>query len=220
MEKYKNEDWLRREYLTRGRNATDIADDFDVHHQTIYYYIDKFDIPKRSRGFRKGEKHPNYSGGKEEYECPVCGITFEKRPCDVENVTHGPFCSRECHNEHKREYMQGNDYSMSGEEHPLYDNPEANPMYGVRGEDHPNYKGGYESDFRWTPEWYHTRKFVLDRDGHECQDCGVGQDEHIARYDRELEVHHKTPVSEGGAKYDEENLVALCMACHHERHRD
>lgn len=220
MANYKDEEWLRREYVDKRRNGTGIAEECDVTHGTIYYYLDKFGIDKRSRGFKSGEEHLNYKGAKEEYECPICGEVFEKRPSDVGDVEHGPFCSRDCLGEHQREAMKGNDHSMSGEDHPLHDNPEDNPMFGVRGEDHPNWKGGYESDFRWTPEWYHTRKEALDRNGYECADCGMGQDAHVDEYDRELEVHHITPVSEGGAKFDLGNLITVCMACHHERHRD
>jgi 5-methylcytosine-specific restriction endonuclease McrA len=220
MSNYKDEDWLRREYVEKGRNGTDIADECGVTHGTIYYYLDKFGIDKRSRGFRKGDKHPNYKNAKREYECPVCGETFKRRPSDVKNVTNGPFCDRSCMGKFREGQMQGNDRSMSGEEHPFHDAPEENPMFGVRGDDHPNWKGGYEQDFREGPEWYHTRKDVLDRDGEQCQDCGLPRDEHRDTFDRDLEVHHITPVSEGGAKLDMENLVTLCVPCHLERHRD
>jgi len=220
MAKYKDESWLRTEYVEKGRNGTDIADECDVTHATIYYYIDKFDIEKRSRGFRKGEKHPNYSNAKEEYECPVCGGTFKKRPSDVKDVTNGPYCSKECHHEDKREYMKDNGRSMSGEDHPLHDSPEDNPMYGVRGDEHPNWKGGYEQDFREGGRWASVRKRAIDRDGEQCADCDLPRDEHRETFDRDLEVHHIEPVSEGGAKFDLENLVTLCVPCHLERHRD
>lgn len=219
MEAYKDEEWLRGEYKEKRRNATDIADDFDVHHQNIYYYLDKFSIEKRTRGFRGGEEHPNYSGAKEEYECPVCSDVFERRPSDVQNNENGPFCSLDCLAEHRSEIMKGNDISMTGEDHPLYDSPEDNPMYGVRGEDHPNWQGGYDQDFRETPEWYHARREALERDDHECAECGMGRENHREEHDRDLEVHHITPVSVGGAKFDLDNLTSLCVPCHNEAHR-
>lgn len=220
MAKYKDESWLREQYVVKARNGTDIADECGVHHQTVYYYIDKFDIEKRSRGFRSGEDHPNYQNAKEKYTCPVCNTLFEKRPSDVQNVTNGPFCSRDCLAKHRSEEMKGNDISMSGEEHPFAQDPENNPMYGVRGEDHPNWKGGYDQDFREGPEWYHTRNDVLDRDSEQCQDCGLPREDHRETFDRDLEVHHIKPVSEGGPKYDMDNLVTLCVPCHLDRHRD
>lgn len=220
MAKYKDEDWLRTEYKEKRRNGTDIADQCGVTHETIYYYLDKFGIEKRSRGFRGGDEHPNYSNAKEEFECPICGDVFEKRPSDLQGVTNGPFCSRDCMGEFRKEQMKDNDHSMSGDDHPWVGNPEANPMHGVSGEDHPNWKGGYEQDFREGHEWKKTRENVIDRDGEQCADCELPRDEHCETFDRDLEVHHITPVSEGGDKYDMDNLVTLCVPCHLDRHRD
>lgn len=45
---YKNEGWLRREYLAKTRSMSDISDDFGISNETIRYYLKKFDIPIRS----------------------------------------------------------------------------------------------------------------------------------------------------------------------------
>lgn len=220
-DRYKDEAWLREQYVENERDGTDIAEECDVTHGTIYYYLDKFDIDKRTRGFKSGEDHPNYSDAKEEYECPVCGDTFMKRPSDVQDTTHGPYCSRDCMYSARSEQMEDNDISMTGEDHPLYNiDPEEHPMYGVRGEDHPNWKGGYGQDFRDKAEWTHTRNEAIDRDRHKCADCDMKRADHYDEFDRDLEVHHITPVSEGGDKYDLNNLVTLCLPCHIDRHRD
>lgn len=47
------------------------------------------------------------------------------------------------------------------------------------------------------------------RDGYKCQCCGV---KHVR-----LEVHHLLPVSRGGSD-KLENLITLCVACHHKAH--
>jgi hypothetical protein len=57
--------------------------------------------------------------------------------------------------------------------------------------------------------WDIVRNYVLDRDGHECQDCGASY--------RLLHVHHKVPVSRGGS-YQTKNLETLCHRCHARRH--
>lgn len=57
--------------------------------------------------------------------------------------------------------------------------------------------------------WDIVRGYVMDRDGHECQDCGASY--------RLLHVHHKRPVSEGGSHYPH-NLETLCHRCHTKRH--
>jgi hypothetical protein len=59
-----------------------------------------------------------------------------------------------------------------------------------------------------------NRDTVLERDGHQCRICGTS--------DRQLEVHHATPQSEGGSD-DPENLLTLCDRCHtlvHSRTRE
>jgi 5-methylcytosine-specific restriction endonuclease McrA len=54
--------------------------------------------------------------------------------------------------------------------------------------------------------WVIIRKGIMDRDGHACRICGE-QDELM------LEVHHITPVCEGGIEAAD-NLITLC-ANHH-----
>lgn len=57
-----------------------------------------------------------------------------------------------------------------------------------------------------------TRQAVLERDGRECQNCGV----RVGNADDELptaEIHHKTPLHDGGEDRSE-NLITLCPNCH------
>lgn len=60
-----------------------------------------------------------------------------------------------------------------------------------------------------TETWYKKRRAVLDRDGNQCQNCGSGEGL--------LEIHHQTPVEEGGSD-NLENLRTLCRRCHDESH--
>lgn len=66
------------------------------------------------------------------------------------------------------------------------------------------------SDRRST-NWATIRGKALYRDDETCQECGASGDE------TDLEVHHKTPVSEGGSD-DLENLITLCRECHLNAH--
>lgn len=61
------------------------------------------------------------------------------------------------------------------------------------------------------------RRKVLQRDEHECQDCGWTHDDWNPSDPRHLEVHHEKHHVEGGSN-DPENLVTLCRVCHDERH--
>jgi hypothetical protein len=65
-----------------------------------------------------------------------------------------------------------------------------------------------------TDEWKWLRREVIIRDEYTCQDCGA---KGAAEGSAQLEVHHITPVSEGGTD-DKENLVTLCESCHSDRH--
>ena len=61
--------------------------------------------------------------------------------------------------------------------------------------------------------WSKARREALDRDSHECQQCGVNASE----FDHDLDVHHKKPVREFEIPSDAhylENLVSLCRKCH------
>lgn len=61
-----------------------------------------------------------------------------------------------------------------------------------------------------TPAWQAARARVLARDADRCTVARlIGGDCHPR-----LDVHHITPVSEGGAPYDDDNLLTVC-ARHH-----
>ena len=53
--------------------------------------------------------------------------------------------------------------------------------------------------------WKAIRRKVFERDGWRCRQCGKAG---------RLEVDHIKPVSEGGSKFDMENLRTLCRGCH------
>lgn len=59
------------------------------------------------------------------------------------------------------------------------------------------------------PAWQATRLAVIERDGYACTRCG----ERVGPW----EVHHLKPTSKGGTD-DLDNLVTLCVGCHHDEH--
>jgi hypothetical protein len=61
----------------------------------------------------------------------------------------------------------------------------------------------------YPDDWDDRRKQVLERDGHECQECGAT--------DTTLQVHHITPISEGGS-HSLGNLKTICRSCHAGEH--
>lgn len=58
--------------------------------------------------------------------------------------------------------------------------------------------------------WARARRAALTRDGWRCTVC--------SRPGR-LEVHHLTPLEDGGEPYALENLATLCRQCHLDHHR-
>lgn len=58
--------------------------------------------------------------------------------------------------------------------------------------------------------WRLAREAARRRDGNACRGCGGTQG---------LQVHHITPISEGGERYALDNLVTLCRSCHEAQHR-
>ncbi|WP_229126580.1 HNH endonuclease [Halapricum desulfuricans] len=92
------------------------------------------------------------------------------------------------------------------------------------GPDHPTWKGGY-GDISYGPNWYKQRKGALERDSFECQmpGCSIDRETHRERWDRDLNVHHITPLgtfidANGVLDYERanrlENLITLCQRHH------
>lgn len=67
---------------------------------------------------------------------------------------------------------------------------------------------------RWStypPDWEYRREAAKERDKYSCTKCGYP--EGFKRRSRQLHVHHKKPVSNGGT-HEIENLITLCHICH------
>jgi hypothetical protein len=124
-------------------------------------------------------------------QCEVCGTDIVKNKAYAEQTeTH--FCSTDC---------QGHWYSEN-----------------IRGENHPLWKEDVVSTY--GPNWNSQRRCALQRDNHECQDCGLSREQHYEQYGTDLEVHHITPIRTFEDTEDAnelENLVTLCTECHMSR---
>jgi len=72
-------------------------------------------------------------------------------------------------------------------------------------------------DFRRSRKWRRVRKVIKKRDNYTCQECGI-HEAFLTDDWKYLEVHHIVPVSQGGNKYDERNLISLCTDCHNDYH--
>lgn len=94
----------------------------------------------------------------------------------------------------------------------------------LRGDKSPNWKGGVKLEIdarldRW--EWRLRRQEVYARDNWLCQDCGtkcLNTSDSKLYPKRKIQAHHIIGRRDGGSD-DLENLVTLCMSCHHKRER-
>ena len=115
---------------------------------------------------------------------------------------------------------------------PDFDNSgENNGMYGKQhseetkrqmsenrsGSGNANWQGGVSEYWNSDVDNWHSeiRPTVLDRDEHECQNCGA-TDEEVS-----LNVHHIVPVEEFDdmdEAHDLDNLILVCKGCHIRHH--
>jgi 5-methylcytosine-specific restriction enzyme A len=63
---------------------------------------------------------------------------------------------------------------------------------------------------RNSAQWQKARAAAKQRDGDRCVHCGATEG---------LQVHHVVRLEDGGAAFELNNLVTLCVGCHGEQHR-
>jgi len=138
-----------------------------------------------------GEGHPSWKGGLLELECEICGEEVERKPSHYEDQEN-VFCSYSCHREYQSRHQVG--------------------------ENHHNYNGGRAKEY--GENWHRQRRKAIERDGGECQVCGVHRDD----LNQDISVHHITPrreyIEDGEIDAERanalENLICVCEPCHGE----
>jgi HNH endonuclease len=88
----------------------------------------------------------------------------------------------------------------------------SNPMFGKRGKEAPNWKGGVTPErqrFYSSLEWQAVVIVVFERDEGRCRRCGILPHGH-----RAIHIHHIIPFEVAEFRADPRNLVLLCPKCH------
>lgn len=72
-----------------------------------------------------------------------------------------------------------------------------------------------------SAEWKELRSRALERDGYQCQSCGMTEEKHQEKFGVGLNVHHLTDIADFENPKDAdtlENLETLCAECHGTHH--
>lgn len=163
-------------------------------------------------------------------ECDNCGSELERTPWRVEQF-HLQFCDNECKSEHHKENRNGDwayNYSRAelvcewcGSDYEVPTSREdisrfcgldcRNKWLASRtGDGHPLWEGGRRN---YGANWTDQRRAARERDDYTCQSCGATED----GLERELDVHHITPIKAFETPEEAntlDNLVSLCRSCH------
>lgn len=150
--------------------------------------------------FTKGQV-PWNKGEHIEKTCPKCAGVFLVKPSLV-RVVH---CSRSCARRGEPSPMKGRTASAETRA------KQRAAKLGIRGADHPNYRGGGSRTERQIAmgrdEYKQWRTAVFERDHYTCQVCGQA-----GNY---LNADHILPwVSHPELRYEVSNGRTLCVPCH------
>ncbi|SFR87832.1 5-methylcytosine-specific restriction endonuclease McrA [Halomicrobium zhouii] len=136
----------------------------------------------------EGDANPRWKGGKRQYTCDVCDVSFERYPSGV--YGEATLCCRDCLAEWISEEFTG--------------------------EGHPNWRGG--GNEAYGSGWDQVRSQALERDEYACVICGADAEtlgrnpdvHHIIP----VRVFVESPVFSMADAHTLDNVVSLCIACH------
>lgn len=218
--KHRDEEWLREKYVEEGKSQAEIADLCDVSQPTIGKWLREYGFDTGSCGNSKlDERLDDEDWLREKYVekkisasriarllgCSSQTVRRKLRRADIEIRTGS-------------EKMTEEVKQMLSDAHSGKTIPEE--VRRKMSESHT--REGEETDTTWrqTVDWKIARESVIRRDAEKCTLCGMSRSEHQDEYGRDIHVHHVTPVSVGGSKFDPFNLETLCSGCHHDAHSE
>jgi len=146
--------------------------------------------PKCKGGFmstQTGEEARSWGGGMVQITCERCGDTRNVRPAEVDNAR---FCSQDC-------MIKWRSEEFSGENHPRFVENGEWRYYG--------------------PNWEDQAEKARSRDNHECQICGLTNEQSQKKWGEALAVHHIVRFYDFDSYKTANQLENLLTACkqHH-----
>lgn len=206
MKEYRDRKYLYHNYVVLGKSTRKIAKECGAGKSTIWKWIKKYNIPRRTISeAMAGEKNPMY--GKKQSKEHRQRISAIMCRAALRGLDH-PFYGKKFSDEHRQKLSE----SHTGERNPFYGKShteETRHKMAIqkRGQKHWNWRGGISSK-AYGPEFGNIlRSQIRERDGFICQECH--QVEEQLRYP--LSVHHIDYDKENNSP---ENLISLCKSCH------
>lgn len=246
MEKYKDQEWLSKQYDKYP--IEDIASECGVSNHTIYYWLNKLDVA--SPLYNKNVIYNDEEWLKEHYLGKGMSVReiANLDVCDVGEqairlrLIYFSIDTREKSNPAKYSRAQGVDPESKHldaawlrEQYVDKDKTDAEiasmDCVDVNRSSVGRVRRSYSIDsdyhisecdshgFSYGPNWNNITKRIRKRDDYMCQDCKITQREYLDMFDMKLDVHHKRPVTEFKHIHQanrDENLVTLCRRCHKE----
>lgn len=245
--RYRDAEFLRKEYVEQRRSAATIADNCDVSASTISRWLER-------HGIDRDPAYQNESWLREQYcergrkiadIAADCGVgkstisywlgrhditereslsTTECETCGrafryYPSVRDGRYCSNECaHEPTKRQVtVTCPNCDTEFQRRASLDTEYCSPA--CWSEDL------YPGTDRYTGRWYRQRRNALERDNRRCTICGISEKAHQERAGQGLDVHHSVPVrlfDRWGVPVSDahelRNLVTVCRSCHFDIH--
>jgi 5-methylcytosine-specific restriction endonuclease McrA len=219
--RYRDADFLRTQYVEKGKSSNEIADLCGSSASTIRRWLDRHDIDDDRRYQDREWLHEQYVENRRDQraiadECGVAtttichwlarlditdGESLATGECDTcgdsfryyPSVRDGQYCSTDCAGKPRRRQVE---IECPGCGEPFERRQSLDTEYcsmACWGEDNGIDVGGGVST-RYRDGWYRQRRRALDRDDYRCTTCGITNEEHEARFGFGLDVHHIVPL--------------------------
>jgi uncharacterized protein YjcR len=242
--KYHDKEWLREEYVEKGRSTLDIADECSCISKTVSRWLNRHDIETRPAQQVADERLTDSDWLREQYfdewktsveianECGCSKRTvlnwFDRHGIEISHsegsapdkrLTDREWLHEQYHVEHRRTGSIADECGChrATVRRWLKRHGIKNREEPLSGDKHWFWNGGADSYGRgWNKK---KRRAVRDRDDHTCQDprCSVTQSEHVDEHGEKLHVHHlrkARDVDNPELRNAKENLITLCRNCH------
>jgi 5-methylcytosine-specific restriction endonuclease McrA len=239
--KYRDEEWLREQYVEERRTTVDIAEECGCDDTTVGDWLKRHGIETRRGGVQTPEELTDKEWLREQYveegrttyeiaeRCGCSGWTvgtwLERHGIETrrggrptpEELTDEKWLREQYVEKERTTAGIADECGCSGVTVGTWLKRHGIETRAIEGEHHPNWNGGSQP---YGSGWNASkRRTVRERDDHTCQDptCSVTQDDHLDRYDEKLHVHHlikARDLDDAEERNAAENLITLCRDCH------